>query len=187
MIGKPNRDTSTHQSFDTRQHQVNVQSSTITDNMESNVQVEKTDTDNDKRFKVSESADAHIREYQEIPVTHIITSETKKATPSSLPQAKKIEAYAVRDDILREVKSGNYKVKIAPSDLVDFGGQRSYDMTHQLFVQHGGTFVVMFDGSRDFHEPLQEYPTGDMSNECEYKYMKSNIIYFFVKIFPFTI
>ncbi|CAG2214272.1 unnamed protein product [Mytilus edulis] len=31
--------------------------------------------------------------------------------------------------------------------------------------KHGGTFVVMFDGSRDFHEPLKEYPTGDISNE----------------------
>ncbi|CAG2212284.1 unnamed protein product [Mytilus edulis] len=38
-------------------------------------------------------------------------------------------------------------------------------MTHQLFIQHGGTFVIMFDGRRDFHEPLEEYPTGDISNE----------------------
>ncbi|XP_052075440.1 uncharacterized protein LOC127712877 [Mytilus californianus] len=89
---------------------------------------------------------------------------------------KKIEAYAVRDDILKEVKSGQYKIKIAPSDLVDFGGQRSYDMTHQLFVQHGGTFVVMFDGSRDFHEPLKEYPTGDISNESIVRHWVNSIL-----------
>ncbi|CAC5404459.1 unnamed protein product [Mytilus coruscus] len=78
VIGKPNRDTSTHQSFDTHQYQINVQSSTVTDNLESNVQVEQTETDNDNSLKVSESPDAGAREYQEIPVTNIITSVTKK-------------------------------------------------------------------------------------------------------------
>ncbi|CAC5404692.1 unnamed protein product [Mytilus coruscus] len=100
-----------------------------------------------------------------------------KNNPSiSLPQVKKVEAYAVHDDILKEVESGQYKIKIAPSDLVDFGGQRSYDMTHQLFVQHGGTFVVMFDGSKNFQEPLTEYPTGDISNETIVKHWVNSIL-----------
>ncbi|CAG2196263.1 unnamed protein product [Mytilus edulis] len=80
------------------------------------------------------------------------------------------------DDVFEEVKSGQYTIKIAPSDLVDFGGQRSYDMTHQLFVQHGGTFVVMFDGSKDFREPLPEYPTGDISNESIVKHWVNSIL-----------
>ncbi|CAC5385976.1 unnamed protein product [Mytilus coruscus] len=113
---------------------------------------------------------------QNEPGTNTITSETKKSTSISSPKMNKIEAYAVRDDIMKEVKSGQYKIKIAPSDLVDFGGQRSYDMTHQLFIHHGGTFVVMFDGSRDFHEPLKEYSTGDISSESIVKHWVNSIL-----------
>ncbi|CAG2242250.1 unnamed protein product [Mytilus edulis] len=107
---------------------------------------------------------------------HIAEINITQSTSISLPKMKKIEAYAVHEDILKEVKSGQYKVKIASSDLVDFDGQRSYDMTHQLFVQHGGTFVVMFDGSRDFHEPLKEYPTGEISNESNVKHWVNSIL-----------
>jgi hypothetical protein len=52
-----------------------------------------------------------------------------------------------------ELRKGNYKVNIAPSDLVDFGGQKSFDMTHQLFIQHKGEFILMFNGSFDFCDP----------------------------------
>jgi hypothetical protein len=45
----------------------------------------------------------------------------------------------IHEDIKEELRKGNYKVNIAPSDLVDFGGQKSFDMTHQLFIQHKGT------------------------------------------------
>ncbi|CAG2203247.1 unnamed protein product [Mytilus edulis] len=42
--------------------------------------------------------------------------------------------------------------------------------------EHGGTFVVMFDGSRDFQEPLTEYPTGDISNESIVKHWVNSIL-----------
>jgi hypothetical protein len=48
----------------------------------------------------------------------------------------------IHEDIKEELRKGNYKVNIAPSDLVDFGGQRSFDMTHQLFIQHKGEFIL---------------------------------------------
>ena len=51
-------------------------------------------------------------------------------------------------DVLSKVlKNGTYEIDIAPSDLVDFGGERSFDMTHQLFMRHKGTFVLMFNGT----------------------------------------
>jgi hypothetical protein len=50
----------------------------------------------------------------------------------------------IHEDIKEELRKGNYKVNIAPSDLVDFGGQKSFDMTHQLFIQHyfWQTFII---------------------------------------------
>jgi len=60
-------------------------------------------------------------------------------------------------DIKEEIRKGRYKIEIAPSDLVDFGGQRSFDMTHQLFMRYKGTFVLMFNGQIDFSVPLAEY------------------------------
>ncbi|VDI64182.1 Hypothetical predicted protein [Mytilus galloprovincialis] len=133
-------------------------------------------TDTGYSSELSQSSNSFIKESLDLPGTKTITSELNESTAISLPKIKKIEAFAVRDEILKEVKSGQYKIKIAPSDLIDFGGQRSYDMTHQLFIQHGGTFVVMFDGSRDFHEPLKEYPTGDITNESIVKHWVNSIL-----------
>jgi hypothetical protein len=53
------------------------------------------------------------------------------------PQVQKIPNrfyITIQEDIKEELRKGNYKVNIAPSDLVDFGGQKSFDMTHQLFI-----------------------------------------------------
>ncbi|CAC5401495.1 unnamed protein product [Mytilus coruscus] len=174
VIGKPTRETGTCQSSDNHLDQPIAPSPMGADNLQSNLQPIKKEVSNSS--KVSQSSDACLTESRNLPGTNTITFDIKKATSISLPKMKKIEAYAVHDDILKEVKSGQYKIKIAPSDLVDFGGQRSYDMTHQLFVQHGGTFVVMFDGSRDFHEPLKEYPTGDISNESIVKHWVNSIL-----------
>ncbi|CAG2210870.1 Putative ankyrin repeat protein MM_0045 [Mytilus edulis] len=172
VIGKPNRETVIRQSVDTNQDKHITPSST--DFPKSNQQTIKKDTDYSST--VSHSSDVFVEESKDLPVKSTLTSDDEKAASVSLPKINKIEAYAVREDILKEIKSGKYKIKIAPSDLVDFGGQRSYDMTHQLFVQHGGTFVVMFDGSKDFLEPLTEYPTGDISNETIVKHWVNSIL-----------
>lgn len=76
---------------------------------------------------------------------------------STLPQIKQQTATSIKSNVLQEIRDGTYKVRIAPSDLVDFGGQRSFDMTHQLFIQHKGTFVLMFDGRYGLHSKLEEY------------------------------
>jgi hypothetical protein len=36
---------------------------------------------------------------------------------------------------------------IVPIDIWDFGGQKIYYMTHQLFISSMGTYVVVFNGS----------------------------------------
>ncbi|CAC5398251.1 unnamed protein product [Mytilus coruscus] len=94
--------------------------------------------------------------------------ECKQEQPFDIPDVSTLDHYTVREDIMEEVRKGRYIIDIAPSDLVDFGGQRSYDMTHQLFVQHQGSFIIMFNGRYGLHEPLNEYPQGDVTSKCRY-------------------
>ncbi|XP_052061249.1 uncharacterized protein LOC127701421 [Mytilus californianus] len=60
------------------------------------------------------------------------------------------------DDIIKLVRSecmkGNYEMTIVPIDLWDFGGQKIYHMTHQLFITSRGTFVLIFNGGERIHE-----------------------------------
>ncbi|XP_071141937.1 uncharacterized protein [Mytilus edulis] len=72
-------------------------------------------------------------------------------------------AYSIQDDLLEKIKKGTYSMNIAPSDLVDFGGQKSFDMTHQLFIQHRGTFILMFDGRKGLSTELEEYEQEDVT------------------------
>ncbi|XP_076087743.1 uncharacterized protein LOC143058164 [Mytilus galloprovincialis] len=36
-------------------------------------------------------------------------------------------------------------------------------MTHQLFIQHRGTFILMFDGRKGLYTELEEYPQGNIT------------------------
>ncbi|CAC5412535.1 unnamed protein product [Mytilus coruscus] len=60
------------------------------------------------------------------------------------------------DDIIKLVRSecmkGNYEMTIVPIDLWDFGGQKIYHMTHQLFITSRGTFVLIFNGGERINE-----------------------------------
>lgn len=69
-------------------------------------------------------------------------------------QTLEFQKLQLQTDILEEVRNRQYKIEIAPSDLIDFGGQKSYDMTHQLFIQHTGSFLLMFDGRNGLHKKM---------------------------------
>jgi hypothetical protein len=69
--------------------------------------------------------------------------------------------------IQEKLRKGTYEIEIAPSDLVDFGGQRSFDMTHQLFMRKKGTFVLMFNGTIDLSIKLTK-DKGE-TTECKTK------------------
>ncbi|VDI49601.1 Hypothetical predicted protein [Mytilus galloprovincialis] len=100
---------------------------------------------------------------------------------TDLLHIKKVESYAVHNEILEEIRNGKYRIDIAPSDLVDFGGQRSYDMTHQLFIQHSGSFVVMFDGSKEFTSPLEVYSQGNITAQSITKHWVNSILTYCVE------
>lgn len=75
---------------------------------------------------------------------------------------------SIQEKMRQEILTGSYKMDIAPSDLVDFGGQKSYDMTHQLFIQCKGTFVLMFDGRYGLYDALEEYKPKRITAMCMY-------------------
>lgn len=88
--------------------------------------------------------------------------------------------YKLTKEFLQGVRKRKYRIDIAPSDVVDFGGQRSFDLTHQLFIRRKGSFIVMFDGRYGFSEPLPEYPEL-MTNEKIVKHWVFSILTYCVE------
>ncbi|CAG2211889.1 unnamed protein product [Mytilus edulis] len=77
-------------------------------------------TENPKKQQDMHAVEFKVEEKSNIPLPHV-TKQTHKS---------------IKSDVLQEIRDGRFKTRVAPSDLVDFGGQRSFDMTHQLFIQH---------------------------------------------------
>ena len=81
------------------------------------------------------------------------TKSDKNTERTYIPAASKDD---ISDDeiislVLQECKKGDYKMIIIPIDIWDFGGQKIYYMTHQLFISSMGTYVVVFNGSIDIN------------------------------------
>ena len=79
----------------------------------------------------------------------------------------------IQEDINEKIRNGTYEMNIAPSDLIDFGGQRSFAMTHQLFIRYKGTFVLMFNGKIYFKDDEQKEIT-----KCKLVSDFMNLIFF---------
>ncbi|VDI60683.1 Hypothetical predicted protein [Mytilus galloprovincialis] len=92
-----------------------------------------------------------------------MSSKSNQETSKDFKEPPIHTANSIQDDLLEKIKKGTNIMNIAPSDLVDFGGQKSFDMTHQLFIQHRGTFILMFDGRKGLYTKLEEYPQGDVT------------------------
>ena len=110
-----------------------------------------------------------IPETHTIPQRKDITLSTSVVPGTGNDDVNKTDTLggqSVQDSIIaniqEKIRKGTYKIEIAPSDLVDFGGQRSFDMTHQLFMRHKGTFVLMFNGKTDIRGGL-----GEETTECK--------------------
>jgi hypothetical protein len=100
------------------------------------------------------------------PTPSLVPGTEKDDVNITEPVRQKSPQNYIITTIQEQIKKGTYKIEIAPSDLVDFGGQRSFDMTHQLFMRRKGTFVLMFNGKIDFSIPLIEYKQGE-TTECK--------------------
>ncbi|XP_063437419.1 uncharacterized protein LOC134718688 isoform X2 [Mytilus trossulus] len=58
---------------------------------------------------------------------------------SNVPQWK------LKNLIFQAIKEGKYKQNLVFFDIWDFGGQKEFYMTHQLFITSRGIFVLMFN------------------------------------------
>ncbi|XP_063437227.1 uncharacterized protein LOC134718555 [Mytilus trossulus] len=92
-----------------------------------------------------------------------LSPKSHQETPKDFQEPPMYNARSIQDNLLEKIIKGTNIMRIAPSDLVDFGGQKSFDMTHQLFIQHRGTFILMFDGRKGLDTELEEYPQGDVT------------------------
>ena len=119
--------------------------------------------------------DVQLQDSSIIPPAHTIPQPTNTSTvpekddvniTDRRPIKQKSQNYII-DTIQEKIKNGTYEIDIAPSDLVDFGGQRSFDMTHQLFMRKKGTFVLMFNGAIDLSIKLTK-DKGE-TTECKTK------------------
>ncbi|VDI61845.1 Hypothetical predicted protein, partial [Mytilus galloprovincialis] len=88
---------------------------------------------------------------------------TFNSQPSKRDLKSLYNAKSIQQDMFNKIKKISYIMNTAPCDLVDFGGQKSFDMTHQLFIQHRGTFILMFDGSKGLDNVLEEYEPGKVT------------------------
>lgn len=89
---------------------------------------------------------------------------SKHESSGSKKSLNVVQEETLHKSILDEIRNGEYDLEIAPSDVVDFGGQKAFDMTHQLFILQEGTVLLLFDGSKDLNEPLLEYSGKNISS-----------------------
>ncbi|XP_052096776.1 uncharacterized protein LOC127731938 [Mytilus californianus] len=124
------------------------------------------------------------KENQLIPSnTNLYPSNQEHMSPKSNQKTSKgfkvppiHTAHSIQDDLLEKIKKGTNIMNIAPSDLVDFGGQKSFDMTHQLFIQHRGTFILMFDGRKGLYTELEEYSQRDVTAASVLKHWINSVL-----------
>lgn len=104
-------------------------------------------------IEVTESGQNDVRSHAQIEENIYSRTECKSpynGNPTSVLPSK------IQHDILEQIRKGDYRMEIAPSDIVDFGGQQAFDMTHQLFIRHRGIVLLMFDGSKNLTTELNE-------------------------------
>ncbi|XP_063413910.1 uncharacterized protein LOC134696182 [Mytilus trossulus] len=110
-------------------------------------------------FRVDSSMKRLIQELPIIKERNRSSTETIKVKSGNFESEwmKDISSDMSKDKIhelmIKAVKEGKYKQKIVPIDIWDFGGQKDYHMTHQLFITSRGIFILMFNGSIGIHKP----------------------------------
>ena len=84
------------------------------------------------------------------------TSVKESAMGKFLDDISNMSNEKIQELVIEVLKEGKYKQEIVPIDIWDFGGQKDYYMTHQLFITSRGIFVLMFNGSHDIHHHMSD-------------------------------
>ncbi|XP_052079906.1 uncharacterized protein LOC127718044 isoform X2 [Mytilus californianus] len=102
---------------------------------------------------------------------HAVNKETDKSR--GLPEDRNVSSVSYEEQLKKKISSelshkkihqlvtqaitnGQYKQTVIPIDIWDFGGQKDYHMTHQLFITSRGIFVLMFNGSIDLKKARRD-------------------------------
>lgn len=83
-------------------------------------------------------------------VIDITKSELSEKIESDMSAGK------IHELILKAVQEGKYTERVVPIDIWDFGGQKDYYMTHQLFITSRGIFVLIFNGNIGLHKHMAD-------------------------------
>jgi uncharacterized Zn finger protein (UPF0148 family) len=126
--------------------------------------------DSDKRNIIQET---HTQRKDNTLSTSAVPDTGNDDVNKTDPLRQQSVQHSIIATIQEKIRKGTYEIEIAPSDLVDFGGQRSFDMTHQLFMRHKGTFVLMFNGKIYFKDDEQKEIT-----KCKLVSDFMNLIFF---------
>ncbi|VDI13621.1 Hypothetical predicted protein, partial [Mytilus galloprovincialis] len=70
--------------------------------------------------------------------------------------ANELSHNKLHEMVISSIRDGKYKQNIIPIDIWDFGGQKDYYMTHQLFITSRGIFVLVFNGSLNLHKHMPD-------------------------------
>ncbi|CAC5361280.1 unnamed protein product [Mytilus coruscus] len=70
--------------------------------------------------------------------------------------ANELSHNKLHEMVISSIREGKYKQSIVPIDIWDFGGQKDYYMTHQLFITSRGIFVLVFNGSLNLHKHMPD-------------------------------
>lgn len=106
-----------------------------------------------------------------LPLIHAVKKETNKSR--ILPEDHNVPSVSYEEQLKKKISSelshkkihqlvveaitdGKYKQTVIPIDIWDFGGQKDYHMTHQLFITSRGIFVLMFNGSIDLKKARRD-------------------------------
>ena len=116
-----------------------------------------TNPDNDTSSQFSQEVTLNVESDQ---ISKIERSQESSMQVDPKKEDKNQKAAMTNEEVMNLVleacKKGEYRMKIVPIDLWDFGGQKIYYMTHQLFISSRGTFVIIFNGSLDINKDLPD-------------------------------
>lgn len=97
---------------------------------------------------LNESGKSDHNESEQSDVSVLFPKTGPKKRPPTLDEILNL--------VLSACKMGDNQMKLVPIDLWDFGGQKFYYMTHQLFISSRGIFIIIFNGSKEIHQDMSD-------------------------------
>ncbi|XP_076088251.1 uncharacterized protein LOC143058673 [Mytilus galloprovincialis] len=131
-----------------------------------------TATSQTRTLPIIHLSDNDPNDFREAPINHSVSRvSTEKKRLSSSSNTSEFVQYKeklmekitselshknIHQLVVQAIADGKYKQTVIPIDIWDFGGQKDYYMTHQLFITSRGIFVLIFNGSIGLHKTRRD-------------------------------